>query len=176
MAYAKEDRMTEIFDKFYKLLVFAVSRDISCYDDVLDICQDVCTSFYSRFGKEEAEKMPDARAKALLMKIMKYKVIDYIRKHSKNITSYISDCEDELHTLTNASDSVETIVIHREMLRSISKDLLKAGDIYRDPLLLHAVECLSYEQVSEILGVPSQVLRTRICRYRKKLHELYPDY
>lgn len=174
MAYDKDDRMAEIFDKFYKLLVFAVSKDISNYDDVMDICQDVCTSFYSRYGKEESEKMPDARAKALLMKIMKNKVISYIRKRTRDI-SYISDCEEELHTLTKANDSVETIVINREILRCISKDLQEASDIYRDPILLHAVNCLSYDQMSEILEVPSQVLRTRICRYRKKLRDLYQD-
>lgn len=174
MAYGKDDRMAEIFDKFYKLLVFAVSKDISNYDDVMDICQDVCTSFYSRYGKEESEKMPDARAKALLMKIMKNKVISYIRKRTRDI-SYISDCEEELHTLTKANDSVETIVINREILRCISKDLQETSDIYREPILLHAVNCLSYEQMSEILEVPSQVLRTRICRYRKKLRDLYQD-
>ena len=175
MAHNKDERMSEIFDKFYGLLVFAVSKDVSSYDDVMDICQDVCTSFYSRYGKEEADSMPDARAKALLMKITKYKVIGYIRKRTRDSLTFISDCEEELHTLTKANDSVETIVINREILRSIGKDLQEASDMYRDPILLHAVACLSYEQVSEILEVPSQVLRTRICRYRKKLRELYQD-
>jgi len=45
-------------------------------------------------------------------------------------------------------------------------------DGYREPLLLKAVQGLSYRQIGEILGLPETTIETRIARGRKQLREL----
>lgn len=43
---------------------------------------------------------------------------------------------------------------------------------YREPLLLKAVQGLSYRQIGEILGLPETTIETRIARGRKQLREM----
>lgn len=176
MKLEKDERMTEIIKKYYDLLLYAITKDVNCYEDALDICQDVCAAFYCQYGAEEVEDMSDARAKALLIKMMKNKIVDYIRMRTRNVTVYMADCEEELYFLNEKrSCSIEDLVINREILREISRELQETGELWKSPIVLHAVAGLSYEQVSEILGVPPAVLRTRICRYRKQLHKKYRE-
>lgn len=42
---------------------------------------------------------------------------------------------------------------------------------YREPLLLRAVQELSYRQISQILGLPETTIETRIARARRMLRE-----
>lgn len=156
--------------------MYVAAKDVNYHEDVLDICQDVCAAFYSQYGAEDVEDMTDARAKALLMKIMKNKIVDYIRMRTRSVTVYMADCEEELCFLNEKRVySVEDQVIDRETLREISRELQEEGDIWENPMILHAVAGLSYEQISERLGIPPEVLRTRICRYRKYLYKKYKE-
>lgn len=175
MKLEKDIRMTEIFAKFQGLLMYAVSKEINCYEDARDICQDVFIAFYVAFREDEVDEMPDARAKAMLMRIMKNKVIDYIRKRVKVPMIYLADYEEDLYYTEDMSYDIEELVLQRELLREISKALLEVGDDWRDPVLLHAVAGMSHDEISELLGIPPSVLRTRLCRCRKWLRENYKE-
>ena len=53
--------------------------------------------------------------------------------------------------------------------------LALAGELpegYREPLLLKAVQGLSYRQIGEILGLPETTVETRIARGRRQLRDL----
>ncbi len=43
---------------------------------------------------------------------------------------------------------------------------------YREPLLLKAVQGLSYREIGRILGLPETTVETRIARARRQLREL----
>jgi RNA polymerase sigma-70 factor, ECF subfamily len=45
-------------------------------------------------------------------------------------------------------------------------------DGYREPLLLKAVQGMSYRQIGQVLGLPETTIETRIARGRKMLREL----
>jgi RNA polymerase sigma-70 factor (ECF subfamily) len=49
---------------------------------------------------------------------------------------------------------------------------MQLPDGYREPLLLKAVQGLSYREIGEILGLPETTVETRIARGRKQLREL----
>ena len=80
MEYSKDEKMIEIFNKYYKLLVFAISKDISSYDDVMNICLEVCSVFYSLCNKQEVDKITDLTAKIWLLKIMKVSIMNYMEQ------------------------------------------------------------------------------------------------
>jgi RNA polymerase sigma factor (sigma-70 family) len=48
----------------------------------------------------------------------------------------------------------------------------KLPDSFREPLLLKAVQGLSYRQIGQILGLPETTIETRIARGRRMLREL----
>jgi RNA polymerase sigma-70 factor (ECF subfamily) len=45
-------------------------------------------------------------------------------------------------------------------------------DGYREPLLLKAIQGLSYREIGRILGLPETTIETRIARGRRMLREL----
>lgn len=175
MKLEKDIRMSEIFTKFRGLLLYAVSKEINCYEDVRDICQEVFVAFYVAFREDEADDMSDARAKAMLMRIMKNKVIDYIRKRVRVPVIYLAEYEEDMYYTDDMTYDIEDMVLKRELLREIGKALLEVGDDWRDPVLLHAIDGMSYDEIGELLGIPPSVLRTRLCRCRKWLRDEYKD-
>jgi RNA polymerase sigma factor (sigma-70 family) len=72
--------------------------------------------------------------------------------------------------LDNEDDVIEALDA-RASLSDMSRALasLRRGD--RDALLLHGWADLSYEQVSEALGIPAGTVRSRIHRARRRLRE-----
>jgi RNA polymerase sigma-70 factor (ECF subfamily) len=63
-------------------------------------------------------------------------------------------------------------VTEREEGRRLLELAAQLPDGYREPLLLKAVQNLSYREIGEILGLPETTVETRIARGRKQLREL----
>ena len=57
----------------------------------------------------------------------------------------------------------------------IQKALLKVKEAYREAVVLRDVQGLSYEEISEILGVNEGTVKSRINRGRAQLQELLKD-
>ena len=60
---------------------------------------------------------------------------------------------------------------HREFLERVREAVGELPDEFRDAVLLRDMQDLSYEQISEILGVPPGTVRSRIHRGRLILQE-----
>jgi RNA polymerase sigma-70 factor (ECF subfamily) len=58
---------------------------------------------------------------------------------------------------------------HARQILSLASQL---DDDYREPLLLKAIEGLSYRQIGVVLGLPETTIETRITRARKQLRQL----
>ncbi len=60
----------------------------------------------------------------------------------------------------------------QEEARRILELAQKLPDGYREPLLMKAVQGMSYRQIGEVMGLPETTVETRIARGRKMLREL----
>lgn len=49
---------------------------------------------------------------------------------------------------------------------------MQLPDGYREPLLMKAVQGMSYREIGEVLGLPETTVETRIARGRRMLREL----
>lgn len=63
-------------------------------------------------------------------------------------------------------------VIEDDAGRRITRLASQLPDGYREPLLLKAVDNLSYRQIGKLMGLPETTIETRIARARKMLREL----
>jgi RNA polymerase sigma-70 factor (ECF subfamily) len=64
------------------------------------------------------------------------------------------------------------VVIEADRGRAVARLLSRLPEGYREPLVLKAVEGLSYRQIGRILDLPETTVETRIARGRRMLREL----
>ncbi len=70
-----------------------------------------------------------------------------------------------------ASDEVHKQLERREAAERLLQQALTLPIAYREPLLLRCVRSMSYQQISDVLGLPLTTVETRLARARRMLRE-----
>jgi len=98
---------------------------------------------------------------------------EYRRQRRQNIFS-INDYGDEHQTYDLPDESYRPDVITDSGIKDkiIQKALMKVKETYREAVILRDIQGLSYEEISEILGVNEGTVKSRINRGRAQLQEL----
>lgn len=101
---------------------------------------------------------------------------EYRRKQRRNIFS-INDYGEEHSTFDLPDESYRPDVITDSGIKDeiIQKALLKVKESYREAVILRDIQGMSYEEISEILGVNEGTIKSRINRGRAQLQELLKD-
>lgn len=101
---------------------------------------------------------------------------EYRRKQRRNIFS-INDYGEEHSTFDLPDESYRPDVITDSGIKDeiIQKALLKVKETYREAVILRDIQGMSYEEISEILGVNEGTIKSRINRGRAQLQELLKD-
>ena len=98
---------------------------------------------------------------------------EYKRQRRQNIFS-INDYGDEHQTYDLPDESYRPDVITDSGIKDeiVQKALMKVKETYREAVILRDIQGLSYEEISEILGVNEGTVKSRINRGRAQLQEL----
>jgi RNA polymerase sigma-70 factor (ECF subfamily) len=98
---------------------------------------------------------------------------EYRRQRRQNLFS-ISDYGDEHKTYDLPDESYRPDVAADSEIKDeiIQKALLKVKETYREAVILRDIQGLSYEEISEILGVNEGTVKSRINRGREQLQKL----
>jgi RNA polymerase sigma-70 factor (ECF subfamily) len=98
---------------------------------------------------------------------------EYRRQRRQNIFS-ISDYGEEHQTYDLPDETYRPDVATDSGIKDeiIQKALLKVKETYREAVILRDIQGLSYEEISEILGVNEGTVKSRINRGRAQLQEL----
>ena len=98
---------------------------------------------------------------------------EYRRQRRRNIFS-ISDYGEDHSTYDLPDESSRPDVITDSGIKDeiIQKALLKVKETYREAVILRDIQGLSYEEISEMLGVNEGTVKSRINRGRAQLQEL----
>ena len=101
---------------------------------------------------------------------------EYRRQRRRNLFS-ISDYGEEHKTYDLPDESYRPDVATDSGIKDeiIQKALLKVKEAYREAVIFRDIEGLSYEEISEILGVNEGTVKSRINRGRAQLQELLKD-
>jgi RNA polymerase sigma-70 factor, ECF subfamily len=101
---------------------------------------------------------------------------EYRRQRRRNIFS-INDYGEEHKTYDLPDESYRPDVATDSGMKDeiIQKALLKVKETYREAVILRDIQGLSYEEISEILGVNEGTIKSRINRGRAQLQELLKD-
>jgi len=98
---------------------------------------------------------------------------EYRRQRRRNIFS-INDYGEDHKTYDLPDENYRPDVITDSGIKDeiIQKALLKVKETYREAVVLRDIQGLSYEEISEILGVNEGTVKSRINRGRAQLQEL----
>lgn len=140
-------------------------------DYVDDIIQETFVAYFVHYSA----LWPDARKKAMLMKILKNKCADYYRKY-KHYDCVSMDAEefDEAAVLTELvmKDTLDSVLTD-DMLTDVHKTIQSLKKDWRDIAVLHLIEQRSISEVCQILELEPNVCRMRLSRIRKYLRERF---
>lgn len=172
-----ENMLLQSMYEEYQAVLRVVARNSGLpYDEIEDVIQETYISYYQNYPLD----WPEKQKKAMLIKIVKHKCIDYYRRNSHYERVSVDDTENfdesELITKYMMGDSLETIV-QDETYREIRDSILSMKKDWRDVAMLYFVEERQIKEICEILKISNTVCRTRISRARKYLRALLePKY
>ena len=102
---------------------------------------------------------------------------EYRRRKRHRTTSLYGSGDGEEYELPIPSESLAPDRYAERGIHSLSiqNALDKLGDDFREVVVLRDVQLLSYEEISDITGLPMGTVKSRINRGRSKLQEMLKD-
>jgi len=174
----KEDRRAVFTREALPYLdaMYAVALRLTANDkEAEDLVQDAMLRAYRFFDKFQ----PGTNLKAWLLKVMTNIFLNRVKKNPhrpalvefETLEEVIGEVDDGFTSVSSSSE------IFRELL---DDDVARALDElpleYRTPVLLSAVEDLSYKEIADIMGCPVGTVMSRLYRGRRMLERSLKAY
>jgi len=161
----------------YRGPVFSICfRMVRNRDDAEDLAQDVFIKIFNILDRYN----PSFPFSSWLYRITSNLCIDFLRKNKRTIYSIDKpvDSEDGEMSRQLPSDAIgpERKMELKEEMVILEKAIEKLPEHYRMIVLLRHQEHLSYDEISETLGIPLGTVKARIHRARKTIVDFFKDY
>lgn len=143
-----------------------------------DLAQDTYLLAFRAFGRLR----PGSNIKAWLFRICKNRFIDGFRRHKRR-----PQHDHTVEQVAAKTPNPETEIFERNGIENentfldlfgdeVNRYISELPEEYRSAVLLCDLEELRYDEISEILGVPTGTIRSRISRGRAILREKLEEY
>lgn len=165
-----EDAFNILVQRFKNPLTNFVFRFLGDYQACADVVQETMIKVY---------RYKDSYSSVAKFSTWIYTIAgnlartEYRRQRRQNIFS-INDYGEEHQTYDQPDETYRPDVLTDSGIKDeiIQKALLKVKETYREAVILRDIQGLSYEEISEILGVNEGTVKSRINRGRTQLQEL----
>lgn len=164
----KKDRELygEIIRRYEKKLAHYLQKFIHDRDELEDILQDVFIKAYRNLNNFDVQK----RFLPWIYRIAHNEAINFIKKYSKEVISIDQSEWDVIDKSLEVSEKVDRVLLKKKIEEGLSKMKLK----YREPLMLFFFEGRSYEEIGDILLMPTNTVGTLI-RRGKNILKIFLD-
>jgi RNA polymerase sigma-70 factor, ECF subfamily len=153
----------EIIKRYQLKLSHYLKKFISDADELQDVLQNVFIKAYKNLYSFNVSK----KFSPWIYRIAHNEAINYIRKNSKYAISLDESDFDVADEKMELGRELENTLTNKRLADSIRK--LK--EKYREPLILFFFEEKSYEEIGDILKLPTSTVGTYISRGKKQLKE-----
>lgn len=148
------------YEKYVFSIAFSVSQN---REDARDISQD---TFLKAFLSLRSFKGKSSFS-TWLYSLAKNTACDYLRKR-KNTVSLDSD---SFPDLPSSSLSPFSLILQKEVGKEVRKEIKNLSKNQRDVVILREYCDYSYKEISKILNINVQTVKTRLFRGKEKLKE-----
>lgn len=161
------ETFTDVYKRYAALIIKSVVAQTNDEELANEICQNVFMSYYRHMERIETDFV-----KAWLLHAARNQMIDYWKRAS---TRKELLAEQKPEGLMEKEDccNVEKICSDRTFICEIMKDLKAENEIWYEVIECICIRQMTSEEACEYLGIPPDVLRSRLHRARCYLHKMY---
>lgn len=161
-------------DAAFEEIVTLYSRRIIAYchrmagSGAEDLAQEIFVKLYLALDRFDPQKP----LSPFLFRIAHNHCLDVLRKKKVQTVSFMKDDEEEREARhTDGGPDPEELVRRAEVRAAVQQALEALPATYRSAIVMWHVEGMSYEEISETLGLPMGTVKARIHRGREKLQQ-----
>ncbi|HOO71111.1 MAG TPA: RNA polymerase sigma factor [Spirochaetota bacterium] len=162
------EAFTPIIKKYQEMVFRYVYSKFNNYDEALDVTQDIFIMAMEALKSFRGE----SKFSTWLYSIMVNYCKNYRKKQNRyNVVSMNSSKTDEDYDLQfpDERERPEDDVILNDSLRIMKEEIENLPDDYKEILVLRDIDGLSYNDISDILGINLSNVKVRIHRGRELL-------
>ncbi len=166
-----EEKFREIYRKYMPILRVLAKKGGIPYDEIDDVVQDTFAAFYSHYPLT----WPNYKIKAMLVRIMKNRCVDYLRRRERiHIISYdpVMMQEDMFTTEELCESDNLSILMDKLEYQDVMNALKELRSDWSAVIELYVIEGRPMDEVSRILKISEAACRQRLCRGRKQLKQI----
>lgn len=163
-----KDAYGDLVSRYEQKIERYIKKFIWNIDDTRDVLQNIFIKAYTYLNSYDK----DLSFSSWLYRIAHNESINFLKKHKRLGFSFgdIVEIDTILPTLS-AKEKADDNAIYRENKELLDKHLEKLDIKYREIIVLYFYEDLSYEEIADILQIPSSTVGVRLNRAKAKLKE-----
>lgn len=170
-----ESAYAKLVEKYQKPLFFHIAKMVKDRDHIEDLVQE---AFMKAFGNLKSYNT-DYAFSTWLYRIATNHSIDYLRKRklqTLSIDEPVKTREGKLEIeLPDESSHSDRNIIRKQRKKIINKSIQALPEKYRQVIEMRHMEEKSYQEISEILGLPLGTVKAHIFRAREMLYKALKD-
>lgn len=163
-----KEAFSQIVKKYQNMVFKYVYYQFNNYDEALDITQDIFITVMEALQTFRQE----SKFSTWLYSIMVNHCKNYRKKSNRysTVSLKVMKGEDEIDLqLQDLRENPEDRIVNEDSLRIIKEEIEKLPDDFREILTLRDIDGLSYNEISDILGINLSNVKVRIHRGREYL-------
>ncbi len=157
----------KIIEKYQNRVFRYVFARCNNYDETVDITQDIFLMTYESLATFRRE----SKFSTWLYSIM----VNYCKNYQKKMQRYTNVSIDRMgddefeFQLSDERQNTEEEIITKDMLKIMKDELMNLPEDHKEILILRDIDGLSYNEISDILGISLANVKVRIHRGRELL-------
>jgi len=161
----------ELIHQYQKLVISIAMRFTNNQYDREEVSQEIFIKIYQNLSGFQFQ----SKLSTWIGKIAYNHCVNYIKKNTKNINKELDDEIDNLTTMKNSNEylntTIETNFEEKEIHSLINININRLPKLYQTILNLFHMQEMSYNEISEILELPEGTVKSYLFRARKLLKE-----
>lgn len=166
----EEELFGIIIDRYEDKLIRYGWHFLNTKEDIEDIVQEVFIKIYKNIQSYNSKK----KFSPWMYRIAHNEFVNKLDKKSRSPLHFFDPDEIFPHLLAREENSTDKYA-KKELAQTLKNCLKDLGPKYREAVILYYFEDLSYEEIAEIIRVPTATVGTRLRRAKKKLKNSCPQ-
>lgn len=161
------DAFGELITRYESKLKRYARKFLSTDHEIDDLVQDVFIKSYTNIQSFDTEK----RFSPWIYRIAHNTFVNELKRKERSGFGFFD--ADTILPLLPAKETTDGAILEAEIGSELEAHIGKLPAKYREVLILHYFESLSYQEISDVLQIPVTTVGVRMTRARTKLKEYY---